>query len=752
MLRLQLPQHSQAAGDPATTGDLQSSRFTEPAAPVDATTPAARPTSEPVGSMADQRERWMQTLRDRRKRSQQVPTDAAGEPPAEPPAPSSTGSNNLGEKFVGERLLAIAGGVVLILAMAFFLRLAYENGWIKGISPELRCVIIAAVSGGLCWLSTSLRKRGFEWPAAGVGSAGLAGLYGVIYAGASLYAIFTVEFGSMLALGWFVAAAFFAWTQRSGVMATVAVIGSILAPILLKTSNPPIYAFPVHMLVLATTALVLSVLDFSKYRIAAALALGANFALGLGWSRSHWQSDPTLVIAYVCAVWLLTHLTLTRLALRAQTDDSARSLAGSTFAMGSTAWCVGIVMHTAYAHHEQLAWVAPAVFGSVCLAWSGFAGNMLNALRRRPNTSREALATLMLVQAAALLMIVTAELTSGQSAYLAWTALACGAFVAAGVLRAPGLIAYGIALACLAVTRLLMTFFDENLANERWFDSSMLIVSAFTAQAALVASAWLLGARMVVRSGRLPRMVKAHTAAALMTFVGWFVVAIGLTISQRSTPSAISALMLTAMLALALGMVHAAWRLHVAVYLTLSIAMLISIMSMWDRWASYAEHVAVHPGVVHLGIMAAGFFWIARFERALPMRRQSAIFHVNPYILPGVVFVMAFIVTSHEVSRLAASVSRDLTTRDAAVSIWWAVVGVALVVLGFVRAMPIARRTGLGLLMVAGAKVVLWDLADSDTVLRVVAMAVVGVLMIAVAIGYSRIGKLTDRGGSAGTN
>lgn len=693
----------------------------------------------------------MRSVRERRKRFEVQSDGALTEPSIEP----TTGTLNtkvLGEKFVGERLLALAGGVVLILAMAFFLRLAYENGWIKGISPELRSIIISAVCLGLCGLSTNLRKRGFEWPAAGVGSAGLAGLFGVIYAGASLYALFTVEFGSMLALAWFVVAAFFAWTQRSGVMATVAVIGSILAPILLKSSTQPVHVFPSNMLVLAATALVLATLDFSKYRIAAALALGANFALGLDWSRMHWKTDPTLVIGYASAVWILTHTALTRLALKTEPDSRSKSLGGSTFAIGSTAWCVGILMHTAYQHSEQLAWVVPAVFGGACLAWSGFSGNVLSTLRRRPETTREALATLMLVQAAALLMILSAELTSGPSAYLAWTALACGAFVTAGVLRAPGLIAYGIALACLAVTRLLMTFFDENLARERWFDSSMLIVSAFTAQAALVAGAWLLGARMVVRSGRLPRLVKPRTAAAIMTLVGWFVVAIGLTISQRSTPSAISAVMLTALLALALGMVHGAWRLHVAVYLTLSLSMIISVMSMWDRWASYAEHVAVHPGLVHLVAMSLGFFWIARVERALPRRRQSEIFFSNPTMMPIVAFIMAFIVSSHEVSRLAAGFSRDLTTRDAAVSIWWAVVGVSLVVFGFARVLPIARRTGLGLLMAAGAKVVLFDLADFDTVLRVVAMAVVGVLMIAVAIGYSRIGKLTGRGDSPGAN
>jgi uncharacterized membrane protein len=752
MLRQQMPRPSASESEPPRARDTGTPKPIDPGTPIDATATESSGVNQPREMVEDSRERLMRSLQERRRKSQMPGGGVPIEPATETTPPGTASSNLVGEKFVGERLLALAGGVVLILAMAFFLRLAYENGWIKGISPELRSVIIASVSLGLCWLSTVLRKRGFEWPAAGVGSAGLAGLFGVIYAGASLYAIFTVEFASMLALAWFVAAAFFAWKQSSGVMASVAVIGSILAPILLKTSNPPIYAFPTNMLVLAATALVLAILDFRKYRIAAALAVGANFALGLEWSRSHWQTEPTFVIGYVSAVWTLTHLTLTRLALKHQADERSRSLAGSTFAMGATAWCVGIIMHTAYEHNERLAWVVPAVFAGVCLAWSAFAGSILTSLRRRPVTSREGLATLMLVQAAALLMILTAELTSGQSAYLAWTALGIGAFVCARVLRAPGLITYGTALSCLAVTRLLMTFFDENPAKERWFDSSMLVVSAFSAQAALVASAWLVGAWAVARGGRLPRIVKPFAAAYVLSVVGWFVVAIGLMASQRDTPAVISAIMLTALLALALGMVHSAWRLHVAAYLTLSVAMLISIMSMWDRWASYAEHVAVHPGVVHFAAMTAGFFWIARLERALPRRRQAAIFHLNPYLLPSVVFVMGFIVSSHEVSRLAASVSRDLTTRDAAVSIWWAVVGVALVVLGFVRAIPIARRTGLGLLMIAGAKVVLWDLAEADTVMRVVAMAVVGVLMIAVAIGYSRIGKLTERDDSTGAN
>lgn len=659
--------------------------------------------------------------------------------------PAKSSSRSLSEMFVGERLLAIAGGLLIVLAMAYFLQLAYQKGWIRGIPPQLRCIVIASLGAALCWLSTLARARQLLWPAAGLGSAGLAGLYGAIYAASAWFAIIPIEVGLMLALGWFVGASFFAWTQRSGVMATVAVIGSVLSPILLTANKEPTGAFPGHMAVLAITALLLASLDFSRYKVAAALALGANFTLGFVWAAFQWATDPVTVMVYAGAVWVATHLAVVRLASIGELSGRVRVAGVASFALGSTAWCLAIWMFALSATGTGSAWMAPAVLAAACAVWSASSAEVLTTLRRVPRTSGERFATLMLVQSASVLVVMVAELTSGPSAYLAWASLGIAAFVSARLLRAPGLVVYGSLLGALAAVRWVMILNDLSVVQTKWFDGSMLVVASFSAKAAVVGCVWLVGAWSVTRCGRRPRGVGTREIAALLSLFGWFWIGLGLLLAQRAVPAGVNAMMLVALLATALGTLHLAWRVHACALLVLCGAMLIGLMDMWDAWASFAPERVLHPGVIHLVALSLGAFWIVRLDRALPERHRSVFVAGGSPALLGFVALMILAVSSHEVARLVGSLTEDPTTRGAAVSMWWAIVGVGLVVQGFRRRFRAARRAGLGLLMAAGAKVVVWDLVNVDTAWRVVALAVVGVLMLAVAIAYARIGKLAAR-------
>jgi uncharacterized membrane protein len=88
---------------------------------------------------------------------------------------------------------------------------------------------------------------------------------------------------------------------------------------------------------------------------------------------------------------------------------------------------------------------------------------------------------------------------------------------------------------------------------------------------------------------------------------------------------------------------------------------------------------------------------------------------------------------------VATRLTTDDTARQAAVSIWWGLFGLGLVILGFLRQYPVSRRMGLALLALAVAKALLLDLAHVALEGRVASFLGLGLLMLGVAGLYNRI-------------
>ncbi|MCP3905360.1 MAG: DUF2339 domain-containing protein, partial [Planctomycetes bacterium] len=91
---------------------------------------------------------------------------------------------------------------------------------------------------------------------------------------------------------------------------------------------------------------------------------------------------------------------------------------------------------------------------------------------------------------------------------------------------------------------------------------------------------------------------------------------------------------------------------------------------------------------------------------------------------------------SLEIDRLPVS---EPMARQAGLSVYWAIYGVALVVLGFVRNAAAARYAGLALLTITIAKVLLVDLATIGKTWRVLSALVSGLLLIGTSILYTRL-------------
>jgi uncharacterized membrane protein len=94
--------------------------------------------------------------------------------------------------------------------------------------------------------------------------------------------------------------------------------------------------------------------------------------------------------------------------------------------------------------------------------------------------------------------------------------------------------------------------------------------------------------------------------------------------------------------------------------------------------------------------------------------------------------------TSLESVRAASMGFEAESARGAALSIWWSVYAIASVALGL-RKSTALRRTGLGLLGIVAAKVLLFDTVTLAPAARVVAAITVGLVIIAAGILYARL-------------
>lgn len=158
--------------------------------------------------------------------------------------------------------------------------------------------------------------------------------------------------------------------------------------------------------------------------------------------------------------------------------------------------------------------------------------------------------------------------------------------------------------------------------------------------------------------------------------------------------------------------------------------------------------VFLHPGLIWSLVIAASwgvYAWIAGRASVRAVKQSG----MAGWWVGG---VMLLISTTLEVARFAGTVTSDPTAQAGSVSIWWAVVAVGLLAGGFARAIAPLRYAGIGLLLIATAKVLTYDLAELSPAVRVGSFIVCGLVLLCVAAGYLRVGakRLENKGERAG--
>ncbi|MBI1302182.1 MAG: DUF2339 domain-containing protein [Phycisphaera sp.] len=150
---------------------------------------------------------------------------------------------------------------------------------------------------------------------------------------------------------------------------------------------------------------------------------------------------------------------------------------------------------------------------------------------------------------------------------------------------------------------------------------------------------------------------------------------------------------------------------------------------LWHALLSHANLAVVV--LLGCGLALRGAFAADRSVRATLAAAAGALFLVGSSTLVYRVFD----------PRVGAPFATTETIQQSALSVWLAISAVAFVVVGFRRELRQARWTGLALLGLVAAKVLVLDMANAGTLWRVGALLVTGLLFVATSALYSRAAR-----------
>jgi uncharacterized membrane protein len=222
------------------------------------------------------------------------------------------------ESRIGSQWFNRIGILAVLIAAAWFLKLAIDNHWI---GPLGRVLIGLVAGAGLIAWSERFRTRGYAAFSYSLKAVGSGVLYLSLWAAFSLYQLVdsTVAFAAMIAVTAF--NGFLAWVQDAELLALYAIVGGFSTPLLLSTGENHEVALFTYLLLLDAAVLLLVALKPWSRLLCAAFA-GTVFFFA-AWSLRYYDSSEFGTTAFFLAVFFLIFAWAPRLVrLRAEGGES----------------------------------------------------------------------------------------------------------------------------------------------------------------------------------------------------------------------------------------------------------------------------------------------------------------------------------------------------------------------------------------------------------------------------------------------
>ena len=341
-----------------------------------------------------------------------------------PAAPKPAAPKRSIEQFIGARLFAWIGALIVIVAGAFFAKFAYDEGWITAAPPLVRAIVLGVFGGALILVGDLVRKRFGAAAALGLSIAGVGTLYLDAYAAHRVLELVSAPWAVVfMAIAAFIGIAV---TLRSQMISLgiVSLIAGYLAPFLVADGNYTVL-LPSFFTLLLVVALILATIrpqEFSKLRIA---ALCLHPIAAFIWLGSMLTGPPpgvseTLQLQVFPAAWWCLFAVQAVIAVhrgaRGRFEIVVLMDAFALFGLAAPVW-VRLAIGTSASGYAPL---ACAAIGTVLALQFGSGARVFSS---RARGALDLVTLALWLQTGALLIVGLATVIGGRTAGLAWIAL-----------------------------------------------------------------------------------------------------------------------------------------------------------------------------------------------------------------------------------------------------------------------------------------------------------------------------------------
>ncbi|MEN6350296.1 MAG: DUF2339 domain-containing protein [Syntrophomonas sp.] len=283
-----------------------------------------------------------------------VPQPSA--PPVSPPSRSLFKREEL-ENLIGKNLLNRVGIIVLLVAVAYFLKYSFDNNWI---GPLGRMVIGYLI--GVCFLVAGdiLMRRSYHYFAQGISGGGIAIIYLTTFAAVNLYHLIPSAIAFALLVFTALTGGLLAVRQNAVGLAFISTLGGFLTPFLIGSRTGNLPALMSYICILDLSVLFLGY--YKNWRFLNALALFSTIVVYIVYhsvSLSPIQDFTVVRQGFLLVFWLifssLSFVYNLRQKLPSGAGESLLTLVNAGFFF--TASYVNLTQH----YHDYLAWLAIAL-------------------------------------------------------------------------------------------------------------------------------------------------------------------------------------------------------------------------------------------------------------------------------------------------------------------------------------------------------------------------------------------------------
>jgi len=360
--------------------------------------------------------------------------------PVRMPAERAPSTSKSFEQVLGGRIFAIAGALIIVLGVTFFIKLAWDNGWIHT-TPTGRCIAAAIFGFVLLGCAEAARRMVNALTAIGLNIAGLATLYITSFGALALYDLVSMPIAFALLAGTGLLGVAISVRAKYVSVAGLSLGAAYLAPFLLfemASENPSV----VMIYDIALFAVALSIASWPSLRLAKMRTIGWCLHLPIAglWCLGSFAEHPLLTLTIIGLTWVLANADIIALAARTtstRSDDQSdldtiyngkqANVIGASMAFTVSLWTFLIGLITILDWRPDLDWILPASMLAAMLLLTQAHSGVMRSLRDKPKNHLERLAIGYITQAGAFLIITVALATNDWMTAVCWLAMAVAA-------------------------------------------------------------------------------------------------------------------------------------------------------------------------------------------------------------------------------------------------------------------------------------------------------------------------------------